>query len=217
MRRGVAALAGLSALTVLPSCGFSPLYATDEGGIRSELRAVAIGEVGGPPDIAYYTRGALGDVLPDGARGAGERYVLSLNLREQNRAIAVTRSADTVRYDYSVRAAYTLTDTQTGEARRNTIQSVVSYGVVASQYASLVGREDAVRRAALDLSRRIETDVALYLKGRAPQTGAVRLPDMIDDDGRDGSGDLDELEEQGVPAPDDAGTDSPTGAGTVRR
>ena len=217
MKRATLATAAL--LAVLPAaqgCGFSPLYATDEGGIRSELRSVAIGEVAGPPDIAYYARGALADVLPRGEERS--RYTLAMSLREQTRAIAVTRSSDTTRFDYQVRAAYTLTDNETGEQRRNSVESIVSYGVVASQYASLVGREDAVRRAALDLSRRIETDVALYLKGRAPQTGTVPLPDVIDDDGRDmGEPDGADLEEQGVPAPDAADTDSATGAGSIRR
>ena len=215
-RRTLATLAGLALLPSLQACGFSPLYATDEGGIRSELRSVAIGEVAGPPDIAYYTQGALTDALPRG--DAAPRYTLAMSLREQTRAIAVTRSSDTTRFDYQVRAAYTLTDNETGAQRRNSVQSVVSYGVVASQYASLVGREDAVRRAALDLSRRIETDVALYLKGRAPETGTVPLPDVIDDEGRDmGEPEGMDLEEQGVPTPDDATTDSATGAGSIRR
>ena len=219
MKRGTfAMLAGLSALTTLPACGFTPLYGETSGGIQSELRSVAIAEVSGPPDIAYHTQGALDDALPGG--GDAPRYTLAVALREQTQAIAVTRSADTVRYDYTVRATYRLTDQETGTVRRNAVQAIVSYGVVASQYASLVGREDAVRRAALDVSRRIETDVALYLKGRAPEAGTVPLPDVIEDDGRGGLNDADageDLEEQGVPVPDDAATGAPGGAGTVRR
>ena len=215
-RRTLATLAGLALLPSLPACGFSPLYGTDEGGIRSELRSVTVGEVQGPPDIAYYMQGALADVLPQG--DAAPRYTLAMSLREQTRAVAVTRSSDTTRFDYRVRATYTLTDNETGAQRVSGVQSIVSYGVVASQYASLVGREDAVRRAALDLSRRIETDVALYLKGRAPESGTVSLPDVIDDDGREmGEPDGTDLDEQGVPVPDEADTDGPTGAGSVRR
>ena len=207
-------------LAVLPAaqgCGFTPLYGTSEDGLRSELRSVAVGEVAGPPDIAYFTRGALDDALPSGADAP--RYTLAVRLREQTRSVAVTRTSDTTRFDYQVRAAYTLTDLESGEVRRNAVDSVVSYGVVASQYASLVGREDAVRRAALDVTRRIETDVALYLKGRAPETGTVPLPDMIDDEGRDDLGvgdDADDLEDDGVPVPDGVG-EAPGAAGTVRR
>ena len=188
----------IPALLALGACGFSPLYATNDEGIRGEMRMVAVGEITGPADAAYYTQGALADVLPGGA--SDPRYSLSVRLRDQRRAIAVTRSATTTRYDYVLLAGYTLNDTQTGETRTNSVQTTVSYGVVDSQYASLVGREDAVRRASLDLARRIETDVALYLKGRAPDTAPVPVPPVIDEDG---DGELRDFEgdELGVPGP----------------
>jgi LPS-assembly lipoprotein len=199
---------------LLSACGFTPLYATGGDSIAGEMREVFVGDVSGPPDASYYVSDSLRDVLPDEA-GAEMRYRLRVALRDQRRAIAVTRAAATTRYDYVLNAAYTLTDLDTGAVRRHELETVVSYGVVASQYASLVGREDAVRRAATDLARRIETDVALYLKGRAPDTARVPLPPVIDDEP------LEELPSDegdttgtGTTIPEDAeGTQAPAGAG----
>ena len=213
------------------SCGFTPLYATSGEGIRSEMRGVRVGAVTGPPDAAYYAEDALRDVLP--GTGAAQ-YDLRVQLRDQRRAVAVTRQANTTRFDYVLNARYSLRNLETDEVRQNTIQTVVSYGVVESQYASLVGREDAVRRAALDLARRVETDVALYLKGRAPETSRVPLAPVLDDadereglsdfdeddfDGDEAEGeaegfDLDEGETPGIGAdPEDEAVDAPSPAG----
>ena len=177
-------------LLALAACGFSPLYATTDEGIRSEMRGVTVGQVTGPPDAAYFAEDALRDVLP----GRGQAtYTLDVQLRDQRRAVAVTRAANTTRFDYVLNARYALRDVETGEVRRNTISTTVSYGVVESQYASLVGAEDAVRRAAVDLARRVETDVALYLKGRAPDETSVDVSPVLDDPrDRGGLNDFDE-------------------------
>ena len=195
-------LACALALLALGGCGFTPLYATAGEGIQSEMRGVVVGTVTGPPDAAYYTEDALRDVLPG---GDAARYALEVQLRDSRQAVAVTRQADTTRFDYLLNARYTLRDLETGEARQNTIRTTISYGVVESQYASLVGREDAVRRAALDLARRVETDVALYLKGRAPETSRVPISDVLDARDEDGLRDFDEDDF----GPDDAEPDTP--------
>ncbi len=174
-------LIALSCLAVA-GCGFTPLYSTQgEAGIRSEIRNVAVAEVEGPPEPARFLSSALRDALP-GNQGSSARYQITLELKDQRRAIAVTRSANTTRFDYYLNGAMVLTDTDTGATRRQSFQTIVSYGVVESQYSSLVGREDAVRRAALEMARQIEIDVALYLKGRAPEATGAELPAIIDDD-----------------------------------
>ncbi|MBB4658019.1 LPS assembly lipoprotein LptE [Parvularcula dongshanensis] len=208
-RAAIAALAGLALL--VEGCGFTPLYATGgRSGIASDMREVTVTGVQGPPDAAYYVQGALRDVLPGDA--PSQRYRLAIALRDQRRAVAVTEAADTTRYDYVLNASYTLQDTQTGDRRRSSLQTIVSYGVVDSQYASLVGREDAVRRAALDLARRLETDVALYLKDRAPEGSSVPLPPVIDDEP------LDTLHEEDDVLDDDGGpVDAPAGEGAIGR
>ena len=213
MRARLLALLCLPALSGAAGCGFTPLYATAGEGIRAEMRGVVVGRVSGPPDAAYYAEDALRDALP--GDGAAAQYALEVQLRDQRRAVAVTRQANTTRFDYVLNARYALRDLESGEVRRNTIQTVVSYGVVESQYASLVGREDAVRRAALDLARRVETDVALYLKGRAPEASRVPLAPVLVDDDEEGLGDFDEDDFELDPA-DATSEQSGTGAEGLR-
>ncbi len=173
------------------------------------MRSVYVETVNGPPDASYYLEGALREVLP--GRSSGRRYSLAVGLTEQRQAVAVTDVANTTRFDYVLRATYRLADTQSDEVRRHQLQTIVSYGVVDSQYATLVGQEDAVRRAALDLARRLETDVALYLKGRAPDTAPVPLPPLIEDEL------LEEVREDELAPPPAEVTDAPAGAPANRR
>lgn len=169
----------LPLLALLAACGFQPLYATNEAGegLGADLRAVQVAEVLGPPDASYYLQNAIAETLPGDAPA---RYRLGVSLREQQRAIAVTRSAESTRFEYVLNARYTIVDLETGDRRTQRLQAVTSYGVVESQFASLVGQEDAVRRAALELSRRLETDLALYIKGRAPKASALPEAPGID-------------------------------------
>ncbi|MEE4207731.1 MAG: hypothetical protein V2I43_00510 [Parvularcula sp.] len=161
----------LLALVVLPflaSCGFTPLYSSvgDEGA-GEILSEVAIAPIMGPEAARLELHDALSTVLPDSSEG--ERYTVEIVLREQRRGVAVTLDNNTRRFDYRLLATVLYTDNETGEKRRQNLQSVVSYGVVSSQYATLVGQEDAVRRAAVALARKIETDLLLYVRGRAPE------------------------------------------------
>lgn len=165
---------------ILGACGFSPLYSTQgEEGVLTAVRTVHLAKLDGPAEPSRYLQEALSNALP-GVGGNDARYQLTVDLSDQRRAIAVTRSADTTRFDYFLNAAYVLVDTDTGVTRRQRLDTVVSYGVVESQYASRVGREDAVRRAAVELARKIELDIALFLKGRAPEPSDVTLPEILD-------------------------------------
>ena len=176
---GIRFVAALLAPLALTACGFTPLYSTQgETGVAREIRDIHLAQLTGPPDASHFVQSALAVSLP-GDKGENSRYTLTIRLRDQRRAIAVTRSADTTRFDYFLNATYELTDMVTGEKRRQRLDTVVSYGVVDSQYASLVGREDAVRRAALEIARKVELDIALYLKGRAPNPNEMRsAPDI---------------------------------------
>ena len=177
----------------LTACGFTPLYGDDpQGGVAAEIRSVQLTTLDGPPDAANEVRDALGRSISP-TPGMDVRYTLDVNLRDQRRAIAVTRSAATTRFDYYLQGSYVLRDAATNAVlRRQQLDAVVSYGVVPSQYASLVGREDAVRRAALELSRRIELDIALFLKGQGTDSNEISLPPIIEQS----------IEEAGDPSPE---------------
>ncbi|MEM9234035.1 MAG: LPS assembly lipoprotein LptE [Pseudomonadota bacterium] len=170
----------------LSACGFTPLYSTtgDGSAVSEGLRSVEISGIEATPDIRRLVDRELRDLLPEPS-GQAPRYKLYMNLQDRRAATVVRRSAATTRFDYTLFGSYRLRDTQTGEiVHRQGISAMTSYGVVSSQYASLVGREDAVRRAAVEIARRIETDMALFLAGRPAEANEVDLPDILDVDGR---------------------------------
>ncbi len=162
-------------ILVLGACGFQPLYATldDEEQSVEELGAFYIESVSGPKDARQEVEDAMRLRLPD--TGVKKTHAVTIELRDTRRAVAVRISSDTQRFDYTLVAWLRYRDLETDEVRRQSLRSIVSYGVVDSQYASLVGREDAVRRAAVDLARKIEVDMALFLRDRAPGSSGGEL------------------------------------------
>lgn len=184
-------------LLSLPACGFSPLYATNsDNAVATGLRSVEVGTVTATPEISRHVARELRNLLPAPESGTS-RYRVNMNLADIRRAVAVRQSESTSRFDYILAGSYQLIDLETGErvhSKRITAQS--SYGIVSSQYASLVGREDAARRAAVEIARRIEIDIALYFAGRSPQDNVIELPDILDVDGRFDTGGIN------IPDPD---------------
>ncbi|MCQ8186286.1 hypothetical protein [Parvularcula maris] len=159
----------LSAALLLSSCGFKPLYAevqTAEG--ESRLSDIDFRIVRAPVQPRDVMIEALQRRFRDTA--AEPRYTANIALRQQSQGVAVSIDSNASRFNYSLFATVTYRDNQTGEQRVQTLRSIASYAVVPGLYASLVAEEDAVRRATLDLTRKIETDAALYAAGQAPQT-----------------------------------------------
>ncbi|MEO1041207.1 MAG: hypothetical protein AAFX52_02860 [Pseudomonadota bacterium] len=166
----------LLALTfTLGACGFRPLYAELEGdqSTSEQLGTLYIDNITGPKDASLEVQDAMRTRVP--TANGDETHAVSIALRDRRRAVAVRIESDTRRFDYTLTARVAYRNLETDEVRTQTIVSIVSYGVVDSQYASLVGREDAVRRAALDLARKIEVDMALFLRDRAPENSGPGL------------------------------------------
>lgn len=173
----MARLALMAFVLVLAACGFRPLYGEleDDEGTPEQLGSFYIESITGPKDARQEVEDAMRRRVP-GANG-NETHAVSIGLRDTRRGVAVRISSDTQRFDYTLIASLRYRDLESDEVRSQTIRSIVSYGVVDSQYASLVGREDAVRRAAEDLARKIEVDMALFLRDRAPDNSGDALID----------------------------------------
>lgn len=177
-------LGWIAAFAALAGCGFTPLYSTKTSGSGgAALSGIRLAAVTGPDEAGHHLAAALATALP--ASTSTPVYEMSVSLRESRRAIAVTQSSDNTRFDYVLSAEVSLKHLGTGDVRRQRVDATTSYGVVASQYATLVGRQDAVRRTTIELARKIELDTALFLKGRAPQTNT--LPGVLDRDLGDGT------------------------------
>ncbi|MCI5044529.1 MAG: LPS assembly lipoprotein LptE [Aquisalinus sp.] len=157
----------LLSVPLLSACGFTPLYADNDQELTRSLAAVNILPIRQPETASYVLENELRDFT---SRTAITRYDLSVNLRERRRSVAVTGNAQTARFEYTLSAGYTLSDNQTGQRYRNAKSVVTSYGIVPSQYASLVAQEDAIRKAAIELAQQIEFDLVFYFKGQIEGT-----------------------------------------------
>ncbi|MEM1409569.1 MAG: hypothetical protein AAGG79_02345 [Pseudomonadota bacterium] len=168
MARGtIVAAAALAVLSMIVSaCGFRPLYASlDEEGAGGVLGRIELGAVRGPSDARDQVQSILSRRLP--TEDGNERYTMDINLRESRRGVSVSIDNNTRRFNYQLIATVVYLDRQTKMRRVQSLTSEVSYAVVPSQYATLVGQEDAIRRAAIDIVRKIEIDAAFYAQGRA--------------------------------------------------
>lgn len=182
----------LAFLLACSACGFSPLYQTTaDSNIEASLGEITLAEMSGPDQAARLLLDEMQRTLP--LKPSGGRYDLRIKTSERRRSVVVTRAAETTRFDYDLRANYVLTDTETGARRRQSLNALVNYGIVDSQFASLVGEREAIRRAAQELARKIEIDIALFLKGRPPAASRVEVPDVLRDDFRERA---DEAEEE---------------------
>jgi len=156
----------------LAGCGFHPLYAIPgaaRGNMNQTLSAIYVEPV--PDRLGYQLRNTMIDLLDGRAEAAGASYRLRLSLAEKSDAIGVqsqtapggiTQTAIT-RYNDTLTVTYELTDLKTNTVVTNgTENSLSSYNVLSSPYATLAVRQDADRRAADDIADRIRIDLAVF-------------------------------------------------------
>ncbi len=161
----VATILGLSLmLPLLAGCGFTPIYADSDRTLTTSLASIALVPIRSPEQASYVLENELRDFISNDA--GTPQYDLEVVLKERRKSVAVTSQAQTARFEYNLEGEYTLTNRETGKKYRNEKSAVTSYGIVKSQYASYVGQEDAIRKAAITLADKMETDLVLYFKGQ---------------------------------------------------
>ncbi len=154
----------------LSGCGFQPLYgeAVPGGLVSTELQSIKVGIMDSRTGIVM--RNYLLDRLnPDGAPGS-PRYRLSVRLREGRFGSGVRVDASVTRFNYRLIARYDLIEQSSGRVLySDASESIVAYDVVNSQFATLISREDAQERAAVDVSDNIKLNLALYFQRRGTE------------------------------------------------
>lgn len=147
----------------LSACGFTPLY-----GPQSVSKGLSAIEVVAPPGRAgYLVREKLDDafardvnVLPS------HRLIYVLNEQRFARGVRVDNVAN--RYELSLTASWRLVDVKTGNAvRSGTTSAAVTYDSADQPYASIAAQQDSQERAATELARRIQMELASWLAGKA--------------------------------------------------
>jgi LPS-assembly lipoprotein len=160
MTRFISALA-LVALLGLSGCGFYPLYATggDGHGVAADLSGVAI------PEAETRLGQIVRDDLLSGMRPAGtasqDRYTLTLKDTSEDAKIIEQRRPKPQRASVNVTVSFTLSEGSTKLLEGKTF-SEISYDDVGEPFADQQAKQNAMERAAHEISGDIRTRLAAY-------------------------------------------------------
>jgi LPS-assembly lipoprotein len=157
--------AALLALTA-GGCGFTPLYATP--GLSKGLSSIEVAAPNGR--VAYLVRESLDDDLArDKNDSPAWRLDFSVDQTRDPRGLTINDYAQ--RYQVGVTVSYTLTNLATGQVvHAGRAVSDVSYDAANDPYAGIAARQDSQQRAASDVARKIEIELAAWMAANTAKT-----------------------------------------------
>lgn len=148
---------------VLSACGFTPLY-----GPQSVTKGLSAIEVVAPSGRAgYLLREKLDDAFGrDVSVPPSHRLTYTVSENRYPRGVRVDNVAN--RYELNLTANWSLIDIKTGKpVRTGATTAAVTYDSADQPYASITAQEDSQERAATELARRIQLELATWLAGKA--------------------------------------------------
>jgi LPS-assembly lipoprotein len=154
-------LAVLAACLLLGACGFHPMYGN---ALAPQLSSIYVEPI--PERDGYELRNTLIDLLQSDGVPAGKTYRLKIILNESIQGIALQNDATITRYNNTLDARYTLSDTHGNVLTSGSQTKLSAYNVVQSPYATLVAEQDASKRAAQDMAERIRLDLGVWFRQR---------------------------------------------------
>lgn len=156
----------LAAALVLSGCGYQPLYGPGAAAnTAEELSAVRINLV--EDRLGQMLRNNLVFRMNQEGQPQAPEYELSVRLQESRQNLALRRDETATRANLIVRAYYELR--LVGQERplfTGRSQSVNSFNIVRSEFATLSAERDARERAAQQLSDDITTRLAIFFNSR---------------------------------------------------
>ncbi len=161
LQRWGLAISGAAALA-LTGCGFQPIHgersAASSGGLANFDIAIIKDRTG-----QMMRNEMLRQMQPRGAVRA-PRFKLSVSLTESRSNLAIKKNAVATRGNLILGARYVVVDRMDGTQLLSAqAQSVNSYNILTSDFATLSAREDARKRAVLQLARNIKERLAVWL------------------------------------------------------
>lgn len=142
------ALAVLSLSVV--GCGFTPLYGDSAAGPALTRIAVTTQD----DRLGYRLREQLEDALA-WDRGVSPDYRLQTVVEQSRRPLGRRIDDTAVRYELTVRAAWTLTPTDGGTPLSGVETATTTYSAADQPYAAIAAQQDGEDRAAAELARLI--------------------------------------------------------------
>ncbi len=175
--RAILSAALLANLLIMTGCGFRPIYATNADGSPPLNQLVAIRHVAAPDTV----RSLIGDALHDRIllkEGQNPKYDLYVKAKESAERLAVQIDATVTRYNYRLRAEYTLVNLEDGTRRNGTATAVTSYNIVSSQYSTLYAERTAQEKASRLLAEEIERDLLIQFSDEGAGDDDVDAPEL---------------------------------------
>lgn len=163
MRARLLAVVLLMATPVLAGCGFTPLYA--QPGVSPGLSAIET--VAPEGRTGYLLREALDDALARDLRVPPE-YRLQIDLQQVRTPRGRRVDSAASRYELTLDADWKLLEAKTGTvALVGKTTTEVTFDRADQPYASIAGHQDAEQRAASELARKIQLQLADWIaRGR---------------------------------------------------
>ena len=157
-------------LLSLSACGFSPVYGTysakNNVNVQTQLNQIEIATIADKSGIDL--RNSLLDKLYAGIPAATPQY--KLETKQQPEIIVdsgIARDATTTREQMTLKVIITLTEIETGETLINReFKAITNYNILASEYATLIARQDARKRGLSQIAEDIVTQFSLYFAGQ---------------------------------------------------
>jgi LPS-assembly lipoprotein len=164
------------ALLFLSGCGFSPLHAQhgDNASTVSDMGMVKIGPVvdliekNYSPNARYnqeFRNRLLDNINPDGA-SPEPHFELSVGLTQTLTEVGTQIDGSSARTDVMIVAHYKLIAIKSGKTvLEGDSSGINSFPIITNSYATLVGGQDAQRRALESVADDVTRRVALYFHG----------------------------------------------------
>ncbi len=164
-------LTGILIALLLQGCGFRPLYG-DNNANASVSNSLALTRVEVVPDrIGQKLRNFLLDRINPEGQSSRPLYSLRVVTNTSRTDLGIERDETATRAIMVLTAEYVLADAAGGAVLiQGTTQSTNSFNIVASDFATLSGENDALDRAAREISDDIKTRLGLYFS-RLKQAG----------------------------------------------
>ena len=169
-RRVVLAKAGLATLGLglLSGCSFRPLYGqrskpdgTAAGSTVDDLATIYIKPISDRPGQVFHN--FLRDRITPRGLPARPNYFLEVELQESTREVAVRRDETATRANLRLQAYYELLDSRDESVLiRGSSQTITSYNILSSQFATLSAENDARERGLRELADDLRSQIAIY-------------------------------------------------------
>lgn len=159
---GAALLVGVA--LALSACGFSPLYGGADNQAMSPIDHMATIRISPLPDrIGQQMHNLLRDRLNPIGQPREPVYALGLRLSESRQTLGIRKDKTATRANLNLAVQFVLSSIQTGdELYRGTINSVSSFNILTSPFATGFSAADARTRALRELADGIRTRLGIY-------------------------------------------------------